>query len=121
MSVYARKLGFSSVIVGIIYMIVPVAGMIAKPSMGVLADRYKCQKLIFLISQIITALAFLSIYYVPSLPSTQSVHFSCDNGAAVFDTCLSPTAVLPENLIKSMSTENIETVVNIYDNIVQYF
>lgn len=105
MTVYAKNLGYSSVIVGFIYMVMPVAGMLAKPLMGALADRYKCQKLIFLVAQLITAVAFLMIFYVPAIPSSEKVHFSCDNGLAVFDTCLDSSANMPRSLLRTRSEE----------------
>lgn len=86
LSSYARQLGFSSVVVGLIYTILPICGMIAKPVFGAIADRFHCQKKIFLVAQLITAVAFLSIYYSPSLPTDRVVHFSCSDSEAVFNT-----------------------------------
>lgn len=40
MQVYARQLGFSSFVVGTIYTILPILGLISKPLFGALADRY---------------------------------------------------------------------------------
>lgn len=37
---YAKQLGFSSVVVGTIYTVLPITGMLAKPLFGVIADRY---------------------------------------------------------------------------------
>lgn len=39
LSTYARQLGFSSVTVGLVYTIVPIFGMVAKPTLGAIADR----------------------------------------------------------------------------------
>lgn len=39
LSTYARQLGFSSVTVGLVYTIIPIFGMVAKPTMGVIADK----------------------------------------------------------------------------------
>lgn len=41
MQVYARQLGFSTFIVGTIYTILPILGLISKPLFGALADRYE--------------------------------------------------------------------------------
>lgn len=40
MPVFARQLGVSTVVVGIIYSILPILGLIAKPLFGAVADRY---------------------------------------------------------------------------------
>lgn len=63
-------------------------GMIAKPTAGAIADRYRSQKVIFLIMQLVTAFGFLSIFYVPEVQLERIVHFSCDRNEAVFDNCI---------------------------------
>jgi hypothetical protein len=65
--VYARQLGFSSVIVGTIYTVLPITGMLAKPLFGAIADRYKLQKMLFLAFQIITALSFFVMQFIPEI------------------------------------------------------
>lgn len=40
MPVFARQLGVSTFVVGIIYSILPILGLIAKPLFGAVADRY---------------------------------------------------------------------------------
>lgn len=86
LSSYARQLGFSSVTVGFIYTILPISGMLAKPLFGSLADRFRCQKLLFLIAQLLTAVAFLSIFYSPQVEVDRRVHFSCYDDVPVFNT-----------------------------------
>jgi MFS family permease len=66
--IYARQLGFSSVIVGTIYTVLPITGMLAKPLFGAIADRYKLQKILFLAFQIITAVSFFVIQFIPEIP-----------------------------------------------------
>lgn len=87
MSVYARQLGFSSSIVGIIYTVLPICGMIAKPLFGGISDRFRCRRAIFLAFQLATAVAFLGINYVPEVEVQQRMQFACDNGEAALDTC----------------------------------
>ncbi|PNF21627.1 hypothetical protein B7P43_G11266 [Cryptotermes secundus] len=65
--IYARQLGFSSVIVGTIYTVLPITGMLAKPLFGAIADRYQLQKLLFLAFQIITAISFFVIQFIPEI------------------------------------------------------
>lgn len=40
MPTYAKQLGFSSFVVGTIYLILPIIGLLAKPSFGAISDRY---------------------------------------------------------------------------------
>lgn len=40
MPVLARQLGFSTFVVGSVYSILPILGLIAKPLFGAIADRY---------------------------------------------------------------------------------
>lgn len=86
LSSYARQLGFSSVTVGFIYTILPISGMLAKPLFGSIADRFLCQKLLFLVAQLVAAAAFLSIFYSPQIEVLRKVHFSCHDNLPVFDT-----------------------------------
>lgn len=86
MPIIARQLGFSGTIVGVIYTILPICGMLAKPIMGAIADRFRIKKLLFIIFEIITAVALLPIAYIPNIPTEHKVHFACDDGAAVIDT-----------------------------------
>ncbi|CAG9819274.1 unnamed protein product [Phaedon cochleariae] len=82
-SSYARQLGFSSVVVGFIYTILPISGMLAKPIFGMIADKFRCQKLLFLMSQLLTAAAFLAIFFVPKLEIERKGLFSCQNDTPI--------------------------------------
>lgn len=50
--VYARQLGFSSFVVGTVYAILPIFGMLSKPLFGAVADHFKQQKSLFLLFQV---------------------------------------------------------------------
>jgi len=79
--VYARQLGFSSVIVGMIYTVLPITGMLAKPIFGAIADRYRLQKILFLAFQIITAISFFVIQFIPEIQTdstARSAVLDCD-------------------------------------------
>lgn len=41
LSTYARQLGFTSSTVGLIYTVLPICGLVAKPLFGAIADRYE--------------------------------------------------------------------------------
>lgn len=85
--VYARQLGFSSVIVGMIYTVLPVTGMLAKPIFGAIADRWRLQKILFLAFQILTVISFFVIQFIPEIHSTaRSATLDCD-GVTYFRVC----------------------------------
>ncbi|XP_039287411.1 major facilitator superfamily domain-containing protein 6 [Nilaparvata lugens] len=65
MPVYAKQLGFSSALVGTIYTILPFTGMLTKPIVGAISDRFRCHKLLFIISIVITIISFFAIMYIP--------------------------------------------------------
>ncbi|XP_060534642.1 major facilitator superfamily domain-containing protein 6 [Cylas formicarius] len=85
LSVYARYLGFSSVIVGVIYTFLPICGMIAKPVFGAIADRFHCQKKIFAGAQLVAAASFIAIFLVPNVPLDRQVRYSCIDSESVFN------------------------------------
>lgn len=95
MPVYAKSLGFSSVVVGTIYFILPAAGMLAKPLCGAIADRFRLHKFLFIFFQIITVIAFFSIQFIPEVPvKNKEVTLVCEsemnfhvNISNVYDKC----------------------------------
>lgn len=76
----AKQLGFSGILVGSIYTILPISGLIAKPLFGGLADKFKLHKTFFLVFQAILALGFLGIKFIPPLATTAEVKLTCDGG-----------------------------------------
>ena len=76
--VYARQLGFSGVIVGLIYTVLPITGMLAKPIFGAIADRYRLQKTLFLAFQIVTAISFFVIQFIPEIQTARPATLDCD-------------------------------------------
>ncbi|XP_015114368.1 major facilitator superfamily domain-containing protein 6 [Diachasma alloeum] len=88
----AKQLGFSGFLVGSIYTILPISGLIAKPLFGGLADRFRLHKIFFLMFQAILAIAFFSIYFIPPIepeaPLAQAdVTLTCDNAAVFLEFC----------------------------------
>lgn len=76
---FARQLGFSAVAVGTLYTALPVAGMLAKPACGAIADRLHLHKSFFLAAIAITAVAFLATGFIPesSTPPLTAAHLDC--------------------------------------------
>ncbi|KAF5289130.1 hypothetical protein FQR65_LT02019 [Abscondita terminalis] len=108
MSVYAKQLGFSSTTVGIIYTILPFSGMLAKPLMGTIADKFRCGKLVFLLAQLVATISFFSMIFLPELPpSIRQTHLACDNYEATIDFCLGDQDKYALNKIQSITTDKI--------------
>ncbi|XP_012155601.1 major facilitator superfamily domain-containing protein 6-like protein A isoform X2 [Ceratitis capitata] len=95
MPTLARQLGFSTVVIGTMYTILPIVGMLAKPLFGFIADRYQRHRLLFLIGEVLTAVAFFLIQFTPAIPQALPiVEFNCHGGASAvkyyseFDKCI---------------------------------
>ncbi|CAO1428232.1 unnamed protein product [Diamesa hyperborea] len=74
MPTLARQLGYSTVIVGVIYTVLPVVGMIAKPLFGMIADKFQRQKFLFLLFQLLVMVAFFGINFIPPIPANSELH-----------------------------------------------
>ncbi|XP_017840545.2 major facilitator superfamily domain-containing protein 6-A isoform X2 [Drosophila busckii] len=84
----ARQLGYSSVVVGTMYMILPIIGMLAKPLFGYIADRFNRHRFLFLAGQLITAVAFFLIMFVPAVDKPlPEVQFHCHAGISNIRHC----------------------------------
>ncbi|XP_015438217.1 PREDICTED: major facilitator superfamily domain-containing protein 6 [Dufourea novaeangliae] len=82
----AKQLGFSGFLVGTIYTILPISGLIAKPLFGGLADKFKIHKTLFLIFQIVVAIAMFTIHFIPEIDKSANVALTC-NGDASLEIC----------------------------------
>ncbi|KAJ0184107.1 hypothetical protein K1T71_000530 [Dendrolimus kikuchii] len=106
LSTYARQLGFSSATVGLIYTILPIFGLIAKPLFGVIADRFKIQKSILILFQIITIVSFSAIYFVPQNRPAVRVSLDCDQSFTMLKSCYSTTGQVDECKVTSLARLN---------------
>ncbi|BES98086.1 Nucleoside H+ symporter [Nesidiocoris tenuis] len=95
--VMAKSMGYSSVIVGIIYTFLPVMGMITKPVLGALADKFRIQKLLCIYVLVQTMVFLFAIPWIPGLPSQSVGEVHCDSDTVLkltstqLDKCLGPT------------------------------
>uniref|UniRef100_A0A8D8D255 Major facilitator superfamily domain-containing protein 6 n=2 Tax=Culex pipiens TaxID=7175 RepID=A0A8D8D255_CULPI len=81
------QLGFSPVIVGTVYSVLPLVGMLVKPLFGLIADRFQRQKLLFLLFQILSAVPFFLIMFIPAIPQESTVSFHCHGGTSNLRYC----------------------------------
>ncbi|XP_017095251.2 major facilitator superfamily domain-containing protein 6 isoform X1 [Drosophila bipectinata] len=88
MPTLAGQLGYSPAVVGTMYMILPIIGMMAKPLFGYLADRFHRHRSLFLGGQVLTGIAFFLIMFVPSLEQPlPKVEFHCHAGVSEVRFC----------------------------------
>ncbi|XP_012257088.2 major facilitator superfamily domain-containing protein 6 [Athalia rosae] len=78
----AKQLGFSSTLVGSIYTVLPISGLIAKPLFGGLADKFQLHKTFFLLFQALLAISFFGINFIPEILTTAEVTVTCNNADA---------------------------------------
>ena len=83
--VFAKQLGYSASIVGLVYFVLPLVGMLAKPLFGAIADRFHKQKFLFLLFQFITIVAFCGILLIPAIPAQSEFH--CHEGENLLKFC----------------------------------
>lgn len=100
----AKQLGFSGFLVGTIYTVLPISGLIAKPLFGGLADKYRLHKLFFITFQAVLAIAFFLINFIPKVHIVAPVSMTCDNAAAFLEVC-SPHG-FSEKVLNSVLTPN---------------
>lgn len=87
MPTLVRQLGFSTVVMGTIYTVLPIVGLLVKPLFGIIADRFQRQKMLFLLFQILTAVPFFLIMFIPAIPQESTVSFHCHAGASNLRYC----------------------------------
>lgn len=87
MPVFARQLGFSTFVVGTIYAILPILGLISKPLFGAIADRYQRHKLMFIIFIFLTIGAFSSVQFIPPISKSTKLDYHCNDGIADLKYC----------------------------------
>lgn len=115
LSTYAKQLGFSSSVVGVIYTVIPICGMLAKPLVGAITDHFHCQKRVFILMMLITAAAFVALNYTPHIDVDMKIKFSCDEGEAFLNTCLSNTSSVDACAKETIGTYSDEVLCEVSD------
>lgn len=110
LSTYAKQLGFSSSVVGVIYTVIPICGMLAKPLVGAITDYFHCQKRVFILMMFLTAAAFVALNYTPHIDVDMKIKFSCDESEAFLNTCISNTSSLDACAKESIGTYSDEVL-----------
>lgn len=85
--IYAKQLGFDAVGVGIIYAVLPFAAMVAKPLAGWIADAYRIQKRVFLVTILLASIFLFSLQAITQITPDNSAVFHCTNPVSVLKVC----------------------------------
>ncbi|XP_014243816.1 major facilitator superfamily domain-containing protein 6 isoform X2 [Cimex lectularius] len=106
---FAKQLGFSTVTVGTIYTFLPIMGMLAKPSMGAFADKFHCQKALFISFILSIIVAFFVIPWIPSLPfeTKSEIHCDSESDLKLCSDNLGDKCYLPRIINQGMNDHNI--------------
>ncbi|XP_037933558.1 major facilitator superfamily domain-containing protein 6 isoform X2 [Teleopsis dalmanni] len=108
MPTLARQLGFSEVVIGTIYMILPIVGMLAKPFFGFIADRYQRHRMLFLCAEVLTAIAFFLIMFIPAIPQpTPTIQFHCNSGYSILRHCSDQYNCVEANLESKYANQTL--------------
>ncbi|CAL8081521.1 unnamed protein product [Orchesella dallaii] len=88
-TVYGKQLGFSELNVGYIFTVAPIAGIISMPLFGMIADRFKIKKKLFLVFNIINLLALLCfpILALTENKASRPVVIECGEGSSHIKHC----------------------------------
>ncbi|XP_050548920.1 major facilitator superfamily domain-containing protein 6-like isoform X2 [Daktulosphaira vitifoliae] len=73
----AKQLGYSTVVVGTIYSILPILSLITKPIFGAIVDQFRVKKTIFLSFIMISALVSFALMFVPEIPLDTKAELHC--------------------------------------------
>ncbi len=100
-------MGISEVGVGLIFTIAPIAGLIAKPVFGAVADRFKKKKMIFLFFLLLNLMAYLCVAFLPQNPPVRPVQLDCALGQSYIRQCGRLNPHCAESVIESFKPESV--------------
>ncbi|XP_043481994.1 major facilitator superfamily domain-containing protein 6 isoform X1 [Leptopilina heterotoma] len=100
----AKQLGFSGILVGTVYTILPISGLIAKPLFGSLADKYKLHKSFFLFFQAFLTISFFTMHFIPEVVTSADTRLKCDNSEAFLELC--PEKLFSQDVLNNVISSN---------------
>lgn len=107
-------MGYSTVVFGAIYSILPILSLISKPIVGGIVDQFRVKKLMFLTFILLTGLTGFSLMFVPEIPLEITAELDC-NIETFLNVCLNTTSKSRCNTQRVMSSvEDVKCQVNIY-------
>jgi len=70
----SKQRGYSAFIVGLIFMLQPIPGMLIRPIVGAITDKYKCRRSVFIASSIITFVLVCLLSIIPGTTSKEEIN-----------------------------------------------
>jgi nitrate/nitrite transporter NarK len=61
----SRQRGYSTVIVGLIFTIIPLPALLVRPVIGVITDKYKCYKLAIILNIVVMSIFISMLMFIP--------------------------------------------------------
>lgn len=99
--VFAKQMGLSEVAVGLIFTVAPMAGLIAKPFFGAMADRFKRKKKLFLFFILLNLMSYLTVAFLPQNELMRPVKLECGHGVSYIKQCTRLSNHCAETLLDS--------------------
>ena len=103
-NVFAKQLGISSAAVGFVFGAAPLAGTIAKPLFGAIADRFKKKKIMFLFFILLNLMSFSCIAFLEQKKPQRPVTFHCTQFQSEIRQCGASNAHCNESIIDTFKT-----------------
>ena len=103
-NVFAKQLGISSAAVGFVFGAAPLAGTIAKPLFGAIADRFKKKKIIFLFFILLNLMSFSCMAFLEQKQPERPVTFHCTPYQSQIRQCGASNAHCNESIIDTFKT-----------------
>lgn len=70
----SKQRGYSAFIVGLIFMLQPIPGMLIRPIIGAVTDKYKCRRSVFILSSLITFVLVCLLSIIPGTTSKEEMN-----------------------------------------------
>jgi len=70
----SKQRGYSAFIVGLIFMLQPIPGMLIRPIVGAVTDKYKCRRSVFIVSSVITFVLVCLLSIIPGTTSKEEMN-----------------------------------------------
>lgn len=91
MPTIARQLGYSKTTYGTMIMVIGITAMIMAPTIGMVVDKFRVKKIIFLTCLMLMGLVSYLLNFVPKAPLNAIVELKCDTETVfIIENVISP-------------------------------
>lgn len=73
----AKQMGYSTLVVGVIYSILPILSLLTKPIVGAIVDQFRVKKTVFLTFILLSGVTAFSLMFVPEIPLKTTAELNC--------------------------------------------